>query len=290
MAEVATTILDEQEVTAAVLNDIAIDLGATSFNYFGTEKFGARELNEITKALVNPGILLTDNSCKPSFADGILTIATGTIIFDSGAKIKIKSPVQLSVSNGTYIYALNNTTLNEGEIIVSSLAPSGDSVMIAQISQTGELIDERKMAKAKVQLPTEADSYSFVDTVNVTSGVPDHDTVKIPITGVSKIYIKRDYRYQEGTDKYSETALAEYNLKTRKMIGGHRIGKITKTNEMIFQIDISKLILKDNVGVATKYLYVHCSEINGEYATFKYTSDMTASFSVDVEYTVYGGE
>lgn len=289
MAEVATTILDEQEVTAAVLNEIAIDLGATSFNYFGTEKFGARELNEITKALVNPGILLTDNSCKPSFADGILTIATGTIIFDSGAKIKIKSPVQLSVSNGTYIYALNNTTLNEGEIIVSPSAPSGDSVMIAQISQTGELIDKRKMAKAKVQLPTEADSYSFVDTVNMVSGVIDHNTVKIPITGVSKIYIKRDYRYKENKTASSETSLAEYNPKTGNMIGGHCLGWIEAPRTIHFGVDISKLPLIYGESAAEN-LHVHCSANDGEYVTFKYTSESTASFSVDIEYTVYGGE
>jgi len=154
MAEVATTILDEQEVTAAVLNDIAIDLGATSFNHFGEDKFGASELNEITKALVNPGILLSENSCKPSVENGILTIATGTIIFNSGAKIKITSPLKLTVSNSTYIYALNNTAYNKGEIVVSSSAPSGDTVMIAQISAEGTLIDKRAFSTLKVTITT----------------------------------------------------------------------------------------------------------------------------------------
>ena len=51
------TILDNQEVTADILNGIAKDLGATTFDKFKDGvTFGADDLNEITAALVTPGL------------------------------------------------------------------------------------------------------------------------------------------------------------------------------------------------------------------------------------------
>ena len=145
------TILDNQEVTAEVLNDIAIDLGATSFNGFGNEKFGTNALNEITSALVSKGILNSDNKCMPVLGANTVTINTGTIVFDTGAKKKISEPVSVNLEPNTYIYALNDTVTNTCSIIVSSTEPtSGDYVMLAAIDVDCNLTDKRSMATAKI--------------------------------------------------------------------------------------------------------------------------------------------
>ena len=59
-----------RQVSAADVNDLAKDLGNTSFNGFGTEKFGADELNGITKSLVGKGVLTSDNMCRPVVSEG----------------------------------------------------------------------------------------------------------------------------------------------------------------------------------------------------------------------------
>ena len=118
------SILYNQEVTTETLNDIAIDLGATSFNGFTTNKFGADELNGITQALATKGILLSGNQCKPVVSSGKVYIQTGTIVFDNGAKKVITEPVEAALENDTYIYALNNVALGVCEIVVSSAQPA----------------------------------------------------------------------------------------------------------------------------------------------------------------------
>lgn len=146
-------ILYNQEVKAADVNDIARDLGNTSFNGFGTEKFGADELNGITKSLVGKGVLTSDNMCRPVVSDGKVYIQTGTIIFENGAKKVITSPVELPLENGKYIYALNNVSAGTCSIVEADALPqSGDYVALAQITQEGVVKDIAELAKAKMTL------------------------------------------------------------------------------------------------------------------------------------------
>lgn len=146
-------ILDNQEVTTETLNNIAIDLGATTFNGFARDKFGVDELNNITKTLVSKGITQGANRCKPYLSGSDLYINTGTIIFATGAKIRITSPQKVTAEAGTYIYALNDTSRNIAEITVSETKPTtGDFVMLAYLDADGTLTDMRKFAKANVEL------------------------------------------------------------------------------------------------------------------------------------------
>lgn len=195
MAEI-DSILDNQVVTAQILNDIAKDLGLTSFNGFGEDdKFGADELNGITSALVSKGILSSDNQCAPYISEDEdkAWINTGTIVFGNGAKKKITEPVELDLIANTYIYALNDTTNNVCKIIVSETAPTDDVdfVNLAEISSDKTLIDKRTIAKATVAFPAEGNSFSFTESyaykadINTLHG----KTITIPIKGVSKIFV-----------------------------------------------------------------------------------------------------
>ncbi len=141
-----------QEVTAQMLNDIAIDLGATTFNGFGVEKFGADELNNITKAIVSKGILKSYDECEPFLSDGMVYIKSGVIVFANGAKKAIAEPLAVECVAGSYIYALNDTAAGTASIIVGEEPSEGDFVNIASVSDAGALTDIRTFAVAKVEL------------------------------------------------------------------------------------------------------------------------------------------
>ncbi len=165
----ADEILYNGTVTADTLNNIAVDLGNTSFNGFGTEKFGADELNGITASLVTKGILQSGDMCRPVLTNGKVNIQTGIIVFANGAKKKITEIVSVDCINGTYIYALNNQSMGTCEIAVSETAPTeGDFVKLASVSSAGALTDLRKISTAKVALKTGNNYFTVSGTVGNT--------------------------------------------------------------------------------------------------------------------------
>ncbi|MBQ7794726.1 MAG: hypothetical protein IJ366_09465, partial [Clostridia bacterium] len=144
-----------QEVTAEMLNGIAHDLGNTSFNGFGTEKFGADALNDITKDLVSAGVLLTGNKCRVirSTEDNSIILQDGVIVFNNGAKKVIGSPLTIDADNSTVIYALNNQTAGTCTIEVAEEYPTeGDIVKLCSVNADGTLKDDRAIAQAKMSL------------------------------------------------------------------------------------------------------------------------------------------
>ena len=284
MAE-TDTILDNQEVTAQTLNDIAIDLGYTSFNGFGENKFGADELNGITSALVSSGILSSDNKCEPYISDGKVYINTGIIVFANGSKKKITEPVELDLVAGTYIYALNDITHNKCRIVVSDVAPDdGDFVNLCEISSAEVLVDKRVVAKAKVELPTEGNSYSFTENINSTN-IAEYNakTFNIPIDGSSKIFID---------EKFSTGGLGAsyvYDIESQSFDGVYyRNGDYAN-----YQQISGKMCLMLYGGSTYVYIYLEVEEQTESTITFKYTVDMNAwpwsGVSLNVNFYIYGG-
>ena len=185
------SIMDNQEITTEILNDIAIDLGATSFNGFGEEKFGADELNSITSALVHGGILNSGNKCIPSISSGNVIISDGIIVFASGVKKKITEAVSVPLEAKTYIYALNDTVTNTCSIIVSATEPtSGDYIMVAEVDSNKVLTDKRRMATSKVVFAT-------------TPGAIQSETKRIDFNGGQHL----SYVFNMGTDLFTYVLL-----------------------------------------------------------------------------------
>ena len=131
--------LDNQEITAEDLNNIAIDLGSADFSHFQNGvPTAVSELNKITADLVSPGVLLKDNRCAVGVVDNKITVDTGVIVFNNGAKKRITELQTLDLIEGTanYVYAMNDvenniTTLNVAE----SYPVEGDYVVLGIISQ-----------------------------------------------------------------------------------------------------------------------------------------------------------
>lgn len=282
MAEI-DTILDNQEVNAQTLNDIAIDLGHTSFNGFGENKFGADELNGITSALVSSGILSSDNKCKPYISGGKVYISTGTIVFANGAKKKITETVELDMITNSYIYALNDTAHNICKILVSETAPADDDfVTLCEISADGTLIDKRVVAKAKVELPAEGSSYGFTEIINRGNVVSfDNKTITIPIMGAKKIFIRSGI-----------ISFFEYNVVQKLFCG---ISQNRYSGKAVLYQDTAKVLIKDDGSSTTRInIYLEVQEQNEEFVTFKYSlsrysNNETRMDELPVFYYVFGG-
>lgn len=223
----ADSILDNQEVTAEILNDIAIDLGHTSFNGFGEDKFGADTLNAITGNLVGAGILSSYNKCKPTIQSDKVYIDTGIIVFNNGAKKKItENGIYVDLINSSYIYALNNTVTNTCSIIVSQTEPvDGDFVNIARIGEDGTLIDRRKIAKAKVELPTEGNSY-YKSKLITSENELYHGARLFTLSteGISKIFIVCGSRGRWIYDVNTSSASGVYNYNGEYKYGDNSNG------------------------------------------------------------------
>ena len=159
-----TTFEDNTAVTAEDLNNIAVDLGSTTFSAFSDEKFGVDKLNEITADLVTAGILKTETDssgiavmgCKPYASGENLCIGKGKLVFNSGAKITIEESVSTELTAGTYVYAFNDVTIGKASIQVSQSSPTeGDYVMLARIEADGSVCDLREYAKTKALSTTD---------------------------------------------------------------------------------------------------------------------------------------
>lgn len=146
------TFLYNQEVTKEMLNDIVKDLGNTSFNGFTTNKFGASELNKITKDLVTKGILKTGGECKVTKSGSTITIATGVIVFSNGEKIKIDSAISYPSNQVShkYIYAISDINAGICQLVLSKTVPTtGDFVELAHYSYFSGVEDRRTFSVAK---------------------------------------------------------------------------------------------------------------------------------------------
>ena len=148
--------LDNQEITAEDLNNIAIDLGSADFSHFQNGvPTAVSELNRITADLVSPGVLLKDNRCAVGVVDNKITVDTGVIVFNNGAKKRITEMQTLDLIEGTtnYVYAMNDVENNIIKLENSSVKPvDGDYILLARISTTLEVSEAAETCKANVLL------------------------------------------------------------------------------------------------------------------------------------------
>lgn len=151
-----------------------------TYSFFDNQTVGAYDLNNITKLFVTDGIedvfqdgtpysisKLNDivyskgtkgvvpednNTLKVSVTGDIATINVGTAFFEDGTTITITEPEKLSIEGtGThYVYLKSSVEENKAYPVISTNAPSGNFVPLAEITEEGEVIDKRYYAKGKI--------------------------------------------------------------------------------------------------------------------------------------------
>lgn len=136
-----------QTVSAADLNNIAVDLGDAEFSHFPetAPQSAVSALNSITADLVTAGIIYDDNACNVSLSsdETKVYVGKGIIVFSNGAKIRITEQQTFDISfintGDTYkLYASYNEDANIAALNISETYPvSGEYVKIAEIKKIG---------------------------------------------------------------------------------------------------------------------------------------------------------
>lgn len=174
------TFADNTEVTLENMDNIVRDLGDAEFSEFSTNKFGVNTLNSITSDLVSAGILRTEENanmgCEPIIDGTNVIIRPGVIVFDTGAKLRITEAETFVKTNSTYIYAKNDHITGLASIVMSETAPTNemDAVSICRIDTSGNLIDLRRAAVAKIQFTADLENVGVTKRLQFT--IPSNST------------------------------------------------------------------------------------------------------------------
>ena len=147
------------QVTTDDLNNIALDLGASSFSVFNNSyPYAVDQLNAITGDLISSGVALYGERFAVAIDGESIVVGTGLAIFDGGVKYKLTMPVTLPLTEGELFIELNKE-LNTVSMKVGTLPASGMYVHIATIASGGTVTDRRVFAKSRVLLQSEGSSY-----------------------------------------------------------------------------------------------------------------------------------
>ena len=114
------------------------------------------------------------NTCACTLSGGKISIGTGLIFFNSGAKMKISTALSIDYTASDtlqYVYAYNDTSLNSVRIVADETEPteSMDTVMLCTI-KSGVLTDMRDFSQARVSLPAAATVYQYEKTLAFKGG------------------------------------------------------------------------------------------------------------------------
>lgn len=118
--------------------------------------YNVTKLNDVIYSVSSDGVVpdgVSTLKCTINTSAKTVTIAPGTAFFQNGSVITVDvDGVVLPYTAGTvnYVYVQADESLNVISPACSTTAPSGDYVMLAEISAAGVLTDKRKYAQGKV--------------------------------------------------------------------------------------------------------------------------------------------
>lgn len=117
--------------------------------------YNASKLNDVNYTVYDPGVVpssvTTLQVTKQS--DGVVSVAPGLAFFANGSTIEVTGAETLSYEQGVknYVYVKQDLAAqNRNYPACTTAAPSGDFVLLAEISADGEVTDRRSYARGKV--------------------------------------------------------------------------------------------------------------------------------------------
>ncbi len=151
-----------------------------TYSFFDDQTVGAYDLNNITRLFVSKGIedpfedgvpysitklndivyskgstgIVPENNdtLKVSVSGENVTINKGTAFFGDGTIITITAPHELKLEGEGkhYVYLKSSVEENMAYPAISTTEPIGNFVLLAEITEDGEIIDKRVFAKGKI--------------------------------------------------------------------------------------------------------------------------------------------
>lgn len=276
---------DNDIITASDLNNIAADLGKTTFaNFNDTQTYNIDSLNDITAAIVSKGILSRFDKCACSLIGTALTIKTGIIVFESGAKIRITSNKIINIPDSTnkyYVYAHRDATTGMATIQVQTALPdSGDIVELCEIDG-GVLTDKRIQATSKCALTADGVSRK----IHVTTQPNTIQTFSVNAENVEKIFFIRT-----GED-HTESSYGVLDISTLKFDGGHptygkpytHLGWCTGLQEWAMHVNNSGTTQSNGIYIT------EISKTDDNILTFKVSAAVGSSLDFEFDIYIFGG-
>ncbi len=144
--------------------------------------YNAGKLNDLSNPLVNAGVVpSTDLGCKVTIntTEKTVTILSGVCFFDSGTAIEIDaSGVTLPYTAGqkNYVYVKSDLVANKVEPYCTTDEPTGDYVLLAEVSESETLTDKRIYARGK--LPGYESYFNHSAKKTITETLPYGNTSK----------------------------------------------------------------------------------------------------------------
>lgn len=144
--------LDNVSYKAEDLNSIPVIFGGQTMSKFlSGQTYGTEDINAITQTLTSKGVLWSGGNLAVNIVNGNARISTGTAIFNSGAEITLTTFEDLILTPNiiNYVYVEHNVSQNYIRPMISTIYPTGDIVMLAEISPTRIITDKREFSRAK---------------------------------------------------------------------------------------------------------------------------------------------
>lgn len=154
------------------INDITRSLtGAGVAPFVSKDSYNATDLNVLTSTLVEGGVGLGGCKCavyNPGTADMSVTVAQGIVFFESGVRLTIDEEgfvLPITPNSAGYIYAHYSPSLQKADIVFSGELPTdGEYVILAEISDMGNVTDRRPFAQSKIATFGENVTYSIPES------------------------------------------------------------------------------------------------------------------------------
>ncbi len=173
---------------------------AYSFDFKDNILYGAEDINAVRSSLMTKGVVgETNDSLKVlKEQEGSIIISEGQAIFEEGCRLAVDSDkVILEYLTGVknYVYLYNDKLASVCETVVSQTEPTGDYVMLAEISAEGEITDKREFTELKTR-----DGERFIESFSGELFVADNardgtviGSVTLPKINSSLIDISIDF-------------------------------------------------------------------------------------------------
>ena len=221
--------------------------------------YNATKLNDITYAVSSAGVIpSTNTSCKCSVDSekNTVHIAAGTAFFSDGKRITFDTDGEtLAYETGVknYVYLKSVPSENRCYPICGSEQPSGDTVMLAEISADGVLTDKRTYARGK--LP------GYQSNVDVLMKIDDTITLNQTVSG-GRDYTAKEYIIHLGTNNYttllfvqddtSYPAMAVYDIASERVFGFYKPYAVSGTRISVAR-DIMRVKTETPIGKGLTY-------------------------------------
>ena len=127
-----------------------------TYDFKNNELYSAEDVNSIRASIISAGVLgAASSAMHVTVSDNIVFVSAGTAVFADGSSLTVdECGVELEYTAGVinYVYLFNDTLLNKNTVNISTTAPVGDYVMLAEINANGLAIDKRTYSAAKYSL------------------------------------------------------------------------------------------------------------------------------------------